>query len=64
VFGGGGELEGAVAQPLELTVIPTDIYRSVSIPNRWHFTSSIDTVAIFVVTLNKGHSTAVCTEEV
>jgi hypothetical protein len=67
-FGGGGELEGTLGVSLDLNStrlgIPTDIYRSVSIPNRWYFTFRVDTVATFVVTLNKGYSTAVCTKEV
>jgi len=67
-LGEGGELEDAVVLPLYLTTsrsgFPTVIYRSTSIPNCWHFTCIVDTVATFVVTLNKEYSTAVCGEEV
>jgi len=67
-FGGGGELEDTVILPLDLNAtrsgFPTDIYRSVCIPNHWHFTFTVTTVATFVITRNKGYSTAVCTKEV
>jgi hypothetical protein len=66
-FGEGGELEGTAGQPLDLNTtrsgIPTDIYRSVSIPNRSHFTVSVDKVVTFVVTLNKGYSAALYSKE-
>jgi hypothetical protein len=66
--GGGGESEGTVGLLLDMTTtrsgLPTDIYRSVFISNCWHFTFIVDTVATFVVTLEKGFITAVCTKEV
>jgi hypothetical protein len=66
--GGGRESEGTVGLPLDMTTtrseLPTDIYEFVFIPNCWLFTFSVDTVATFVVTLEKGFSTAVCTKEV
>jgi hypothetical protein len=67
-FGGGGESEGTVGLPIDMTTtrsgLPTVIYGSVFVPKCWHFTFSFDTVATFVVTLEKGYSTAVCTKEV